>query len=67
MLQSTFEVEKPNDVVFTLKITAPLSEFRQLQKQLASEWPSWQLTGAINDLISAATNTFREEPKEPYA
>ncbi|MBN3744663.1 hypothetical protein G3N96_04335 [Burkholderia sp. Se-20373] len=44
----------------TLTMTMTLGEWRKLQEQLASTYPSWKLSSNIGAMVRLATTTFAE-------
>lgn len=62
-MEGRFNVENPNSVVFTLKITATAKEWEELRDQLAQKYPSWRLSEMITNLLAQARKTFYEEQK----
>ena len=63
-MRSSFTVENPDKIEFTLTMTMPLKDWKELQDQLKHEWPSIHLTSQINSMIFQAINTFVPEPLE---
>lgn len=62
-MRAKFTANRPDEIHFTLSMTMPLIEWRQLQEQLARAWPSSNLSHAITDMVWQATKSF--EPKTP--
>lgn len=53
-MQARFMIEKPDEIVATMKLTMPVKEWEELRDQLSSKWPSHDFSRAINDLLSQA-------------
>jgi hypothetical protein len=58
MLKARFRLEDPDAQLATMTLTMPLKEWKELRDKLPSEWPAWQLSGAINDLVMQAQKVF---------
>ena len=56
-------VTNPNEVVYEIRVSMPLKHWRELMKQLPTEWPSSDLSMKLRDVIRQAEQTFY--PKEP--
>ena len=52
---------KPEDIVYTITITATVAEFKELDKQLGKAYPSWRLSEQITNLRWQANKTFTPE------
>jgi hypothetical protein len=42
----------------TLTITLTLRQWKELQEQLAKDWPAWELSTAITDIVLQMEQTF---------
>lgn len=63
-MKKKMKVTAPDSVDFTLSVTMPLREWRELAGQLSERWPSWELSRAINDMVRQATREFVPAPDE---
>lgn len=45
------KIEKPDDVEVTLTVTMSAKKWCELRDQLKSEWPSWELSSAISNML----------------
>lgn len=64
-MQFRMKCEKPEDIVYTMTVTASAKEWEALREQLKDSYPSWNLTSAINDLLAQARKVYW--PKEDAA
>ncbi|KVU48169.1 hypothetical protein WK69_10690 [Burkholderia ubonensis] len=55
-----FKILRPDDVPMTLTMTMTLGEWKKLQEQLASTYPSWKLSTTIGEMVRQAITTFGE-------
>lgn len=60
-MEARYMAEKPEDIEFTMKITATAKEWEELRDQLQQRWPSSRLNNIITDLLSQARKVFYEE------
>ncbi len=60
-MEGRFLANEPEQIVFTMKITATAKEWEELRDQLAQKWPSSRLSNMITDLLSQARKVFYEE------
>lgn len=51
-------VENPGEIDMTLKLTMSIAEWEKLRDQLGRDHPSWRLTAAITDMMSAAKKVY---------
>ena len=61
-MKTQMTVTKPDDIEIELSITMKLGKWRNLQKQLTDDYPSWDLSAKITDMIYQAQKNFY--PKE---
>jgi hypothetical protein len=56
----------PEDIEFTVSITMSMKQWRDLQAQLPSKWPSIDLYNAIQHIINQAKRSYipKETPHE---
>ncbi|MDF0501575.1 hypothetical protein POK33_12685 [Burkholderia cenocepacia] len=59
-MKSEFKIQRPDDVPMTLTMTMTLGEWKKLQEQLATTYPSWKLSTNIGEMVRLATTTFGE-------
>ena len=64
-MEGRFLAEKPQEIVFTLKITASVSEWEELRDQLIQRYPSGHLSHMITDLLAQARKAFYETHETP--
>lgn len=57
-MQFRLKCEKPEDIVYTMTVTASAKEWEGLRDQLKDAHPSWNLTSAINDLLGQARKIY---------
>ena len=63
-MRAKFFLTNPMDREFTIQMTMPLKEWVALRDQLqVGKWPSSQMSGAINEVVSAGQKFF--EPRVP--
>ena len=51
-------VERPGDIVMTLKLSMSMTEWEELREQLAGGHPAWKLSAAISDMLAAARKIY---------
>lgn len=61
-MKTQMTVTNPNDVEIELSVTMNLGKWKQLKKQLTDNYPSWDLSAKITDMIYQAEKNFY--PKE---
>jgi hypothetical protein len=66
-MKARMKVEKPEDIEATITITMRLSEWEALRDQLVAKYPSWKLSGVIDDLLSQGRKIFWSDPKHDEA
>lgn len=54
------EATDPDSIEFTLSLTMSLKQWRELQGQLSSSYPSWKLSAMITKMIALATERYQE-------
>lgn len=57
-LKAKIAIESPGEVMATMTITMPVSEWEQIRGQLESRWPASQLSSAISQLVRKASESF---------
>ena len=57
-MKASFELENPEQMDATLTMTMRLDDWRSLSEQLNGDFPSWQLSSTIVDLLMEANKTF---------
>ena len=60
-MQTTYKVKDPDKIEFTLTITMSLKDWKELQSQLATNWPSSMLSRDISDVTAKAQKVFYAE------
>ena len=60
-MRATFQIEKPHVIDCSMTIIMPLEDWKELQDQLHSKWPSSELASVITSLILQAQKTFEEK------
>lgn len=57
-MKSTFKLDNVDEMQATMTLTMPVKEWRALRKSVKSEWPGFDFTRQIDDLIRAAEGHF---------
>lgn len=57
-MKARFMVENPDEIEATLKVTMTVKKWTELRDQLSNAYPSWQLSAAITDVITAARRVY---------
>jgi hypothetical protein len=57
-MDARLKTENPEEIVFTMTITATAKEWEELRDQLSQKYPSWKLSGMIDNLLSQARKVF---------
>lgn len=52
------QIEKPDEVKFTVKITMSIKDWKTLRAQLHDAYPAWKLTSAIDKMITQAEKDY---------
>jgi len=60
-MKARFMIEAPDKIEATMKITMTIKEWTELRDQLANQWPSWELSRNITDLITQARKIYYAE------
>lgn len=47
----------PDDVSMTLTVSMSIKHWREFRKGLRTQWPDWEIAGAIDSAISQAEKT----------
>ncbi len=63
-MKATFKLDDVDAVQATMTLTMPVGEWRKLKKIMPSEWPGWDLSRNIGDLIRHAEAHFYTTPAE---
>ena len=50
-MRARMKLEKPDDVEVTLIVTMSAKKWCHIRDQLKSEWPSWELSSAISNML----------------
>lgn len=65
MMKTRLVIENPDQIEATIKITMTLKEWAEMRDQLSGKHPSWQLSAAINDVLSQGRRVFyATEPEQ---
>ncbi|PFH29080.1 hypothetical protein [Burkholderia sp. JKS000303] len=59
-MKTEFKIQRPDDVPMTLTMTMTLGEWKRLEEQLSTSYPSWKLSTNIGEMVRLATTTFGE-------
>ncbi|RRA01867.1 hypothetical protein [Burkholderia cepacia] len=59
-MKTEFKIQRPDDVPMTLTMTMTLGEWKKLESQLSTSYPSWKLATNIGEMVRLATTTFGE-------
>ena len=62
-MKACFTANKPDEIEYSLTITATAREFLALRDQLANAHPSWVFASMITDLLRHSQTKWRE-PQE---
>ena len=57
-MRSEFKFQNPDELVATITMTATVGEWRKLRALLPPEWPAWDVSSQIGDVIRAAEAKF---------
>lgn len=65
-MKAIFDVVKPENIIFQVKIEMSLKDWMELDKQLSKEWPAFELSRTIHELVRQARSVFycKEEKGE---
>lgn len=63
-MRSTFSIQDPDKIVATMTLTMPLKEWKQLKEQLSRDWPSYDFSRQISDLVGLAEKQFYAQTPE---
>jgi hypothetical protein len=63
-MTAKLQTTNPDEIEFTLTLTMPLRDWRRLQGQLQTDFPSWQLSAEITGMVIQAQKVFYPEVKE---
>ncbi len=64
-MDGRFMMENPEKLMATMKITASVKEWEELRDQLTRDWPSWQFSNLITDLITQARKVIYPTVEQP--
>jgi len=62
-MKTHMKATDPNKMEFTLEITMTLKDWRELDDQLSTAYPSWELASRITDMVQQATQHFTPEER----
>ena len=57
-MKARLKCEKPEDIEYTVVLTATAKEFEELRDQLIDTWPSSDLVRTLNDLLGQARKIY---------
>lgn len=60
-MQAVIKIQRPDDVVVDLTLSATLGNWKRLQSQLTNDYPSWNLANIISVAIGKARAQFTED------
>lgn len=63
-MTTSMKVENPDSVTVTLSLTMTLKEWQELRDQLTNDWPSWRVSGDINNMLGQVRQTFYPAPSK---
>ena len=63
-MRSKFGIQKLDEVEATLTMTMTVSEWREVEKQLSTKWPSWKFGEVILEMITSFDKTFSPYEEE---
>lgn len=58
MIKADFQLEHTDSIPATLSVTMPLKDWRALMRQQGRDWPSWDFSAKICDMLAAADKHF---------
>lgn len=58
-MKAHFTATKPEEIEYSLTITATAREFEQLKDALAAKYPAWVFSSMITDLLLHAQTSWR--------
>ena len=61
-MQGRLKTENPDEIVYTVILTAPAKEWEELREQLAKRWPAHSLSNIIDDLLAQAHKIYWASP-----
>lgn len=62
-MKTTMRVERPDEIEASITITMKVKDWRELQRQLAKDWPSWRLSSQITDLVLQVQRVYSPTPE----
>lgn len=63
-MRATFKIDSPDSLTATVKMTMTVKEWRELEQQLPTQWPSSRLSSAILSLLRDADKTFYADERD---
>ena len=54
-------VTNPGEIEVAMTITMDLNRWKQLREQLATEYPAWDLSSKIREMVERVENRFYPE------
>ena len=60
-MKATLKCEKPDEIEFTMTITASAKWWEEFRGTLKEQYPAWDLTSKINDLLAQARKIYWTE------
>ena len=63
-MRAIFRLTDPKELEATMEITMTLKDWEEVRDQLASKWPSSQLSKAVGNVLHHATSLFYSDGTE---
>ena len=60
-MKARFMIENPDDIEATIKLTMTIKKWVELRDQLVNNYPSWELSSKISEVVSTARKVFYAE------
>ena len=57
-MRALMRVEKPDEIMVTMELTMSLKDWKELRTQLVDNYPSWELSSKITDLMIQCQEHF---------
>ena len=63
-MECRLKCEKPEDIIYSMTITAKAKEWEELREMIEDKWPGFIIKNQITDLLSQARKIYWTENKE---
>lgn len=63
-MKTKLKATNTKDIEFELTMTMTLERWQELQEQLSRDWPSWELSSAISDMVTQANKVYLNRTDE---